>query len=265
MLFKKGLFDIFETMKNILQKPFIKKLLLILAAIIVTILVFDYLIFPWYVSSPEVTVPTVKGLSEEEAFERLEDANLEPVIGDTTYDVKFAKGLIVLQRPDAGEVVKEGRRIYLFLSGGEPLVMVPNLKGKSIRDAKFSLERIGLKLGRIEEIPSNNPKDMIFDQEFAEGTTLKKGSFVGIYISIGEGEGSVEVPDLVGKSLSEAEKMLTDNSLTIGKINYQRSFSLLPNTVLDQYPSKGNKVNPGDKVDLFVTKAAEPGEKEVIE
>jgi beta-lactam-binding protein with PASTA domain len=39
----------------------------------------------------------------------------------------------------------------------------------------------------------------------------------------------------------------------------------LPNTVLDQYPSKGNKLNPGDRVDLFVTKAAEPGEKEVVE
>jgi len=179
--------------------------------------------------------------------------------------VKFAKGTIILQKPAAGEIVKEGRRIYLFISGGEPLVMVPNLKGKSIRDAKFSLERIGLKLGRIEEVPSDNPKDMIFDQEYAEGTRLKKGSLVGIYISVGEGEGSVEVPDLVGKSLSEAEKILTENSLTIGKINYQRSFSLLPNTVLDQYPSKGNKVNPGDRVDLFVTKAAEPGEKEVIE
>jgi len=265
MLFKRGLFDIFGTMKNILQKPFVKKLLLILAAIIVIILIFNYFIFPWYVSSPEVKVPVVKGLTEEKAFEKLEDINLEPVIGDTTYDVEFAKGTIIFQRPSAGEIVKEGRRIYLFISGGEPLVMVPNLKGKSIRDAKLSLERIGLKLGRIEEIPSDNPKDMIFDQEFAEGTKMKKGSLVGIYISVGEGEGSVEVPDLVGKSLSEAEKILMDNSLTIGKINYQRSFSLLPNTVLDQYPSKGNKVNPGDSVDLFVTKAAEHGEKEVIE
>ncbi|HSP89064.1 MAG TPA: PASTA domain-containing protein [Ignavibacteriaceae bacterium] len=252
-------------MKNFLQKPFVKKILIILAAFIVVILVFDFLIFPWYVSSPEVTVPSVKGLSEEAAIEKLEDANLEPIVGDTTYDVKFAKGTIILQKPGAGDIVKEGRRIYLFISGGEPQVLVPNLKGKSIRDAKLSLERIGLKLGRIEEIPSDSPRDMIFDQEFSEGTRLKKGSLVGIYISVGEGEGSVEVPDLVGKSLAEAERILIENSLTVGKINYQRSFSLLPNTVLDQYPSKGNKINPGDQVDLFITKAAEPGEKEVIE
>ncbi len=252
-------------MKNILKKPLFKKLLLFLFGSIILVLIFDNLILPWYVSSPEVIVPGVKGLPEAQAIEKIENANLEAIIGDTTYDVEFAKGSIIFQRPSEGEKVKEGRRIYLFVSGGEPLVTIPNLKGKSVRDAKLSLERIGLKLGRIEEIPSDNPKDMIFDQEFAEGTTLKKGSFVGVYISAGEVEGTIEIPDLIGKSLSEAEKILTENSLTIGKINYQRSFSLLPNTVLDQYPSKGNKVNSGDHVDLFVTKAAEPGEKEVVE
>ncbi len=265
MLFKIRVFDIFNTMKNILAKPFIKKILLFLAAIIVLIIVLDNFIIPWYVSSPEVKVPAVKGLNEQEAIQQLENANLEPIISDTTYDEKFAKGTIILQKPLGGEVVKEGRRIYLFISGGEPVVLVPNLKGKSLRDAKLSLERVGLKIGRIEEVPSENPKNMIFDQEFTEGTKLKKGSSVGIYISQGETGGDIEIPDLVGKSLSEAEKILAEKSLEIGKINYQRSFSLLPNTVLDQYPSKGNLVEPGTPVDLFVTRAAEPGEREIVE
>jgi beta-lactam-binding protein with PASTA domain len=252
-------------MKNILAKPFVKKILLFLAALIVIIFIFDLFLIPWYVSSPEVTVPVVKGLSEQEAIEKLESVNLEPVVGDTTYDEKYAKGSIILQKPVGGEIVKEGRRIYLFISGGEPVVMVPNLKGKSLRDAKLTLERVGLKVGRIEEVASENPRDMIFDQEFAQGTKLKKGSMVGIYVSIGEGGGQIEVPDLVGKSLAEAERILADNSLILGKINYQRSFSLLPNTVLDQYPSKGNMVDAGEAVDLFVTRAADPGEKEVVE
>ncbi|MCW9096960.1 MAG: PASTA domain-containing protein, partial [Ignavibacteriaceae bacterium] len=59
-----------------------------------------------------------------------------------------------------------------------------------------------------------------------------------------------------GKSLSEAKKILADSSLVIGKINYQTSSTLLPNTILDQYPSSGNTLNPGDAVDLFATKAS---------
>lgn len=252
-------------MKNLLKKPWIRKLLLYFLAILAVIIILDNIVIPWYVSSPEVTVPDVKGLMEQEATKVLDDNNLEPVLGDTTYDIRYKKGSVILQKPESGEIVKEGRRIYLFISGGEPVVYVPKLKGKSIRDAKLTLERIGLKLGEIKEIPSDNPKDMIFDQELAEGTRIKKGSSVGVYISVGNMEGSITVPDLVGKSLAEAEKVLADSTLKVGKINYQRSFSLLPNTILDQYPSKGNKINPGDAVDLFVTKSADPGEKEMIQ
>jgi beta-lactam-binding protein with PASTA domain len=252
-------------MKNLLRKPLVRKLLLYFLVFIVIILALDNIIIPWYVSSPEVNVPDVKGLMEENATELLENNNLEPVLGDTTYDIRYAKGTVIFQKPEAGEIVKEGRRVYLFISGGEPVVYVPKLKGKSIRDAKLTLERIGLKLGDIKEIPSDNPKDMIFDQELAEGTRIKKGSSVDVYISVGKGEGSIIVPDLVGRSLAEAERILADSTLKVGKINYQRSFSLLPNTILDQYPSKGNRINPGGTVDLFVTKSAEPGEKEMIE
>ena len=217
----------------------------------------DNVIFPWYVSSSVEKIPNVIGKTESEAVDILNSQDLDPVIGDTTFDEKFPAGSIIFQRPGAGETVKEGRRVYLFISGGEPIVHVPKLTGKSIRDAKFSLERLGLKLGDVDQETSDYPKDMIYDQQFAEGTPVKKGESVKVTISLGRmQEGNIEVPDLIGKSLSEAEKILADSSLKIGKINYQPSFSLLPNTILDQYPSKGNKVNSGDSIDLFVTKTA---------
>ncbi len=77
----------------------------------------------------------------------------------------------VFQKPDAGAMVKEGRAVYLFVSGGDKIIPVPMLKGKSILDAKFALERLGLKLGRVERIPSSQPEDMIFDQQYEDGTS----------------------------------------------------------------------------------------------
>lgn len=251
-------------MKKFLQKPFVKKSLWTLFILIIIVLLMDNVVLPWYVSSPKEKVPDVVGKNQTEAVSLLESKDLEPVIGDTTYDEKFPEGSIIFQRPRAGETVKEGRRVYLFVSGGEPVVNVPDLKGKSVRDAKFSLERLGLKLGDVDQEPSSYPKDMIYDQEYAEGTPIKKGESVNVTVSIGTAQaGIIEVPDLIGKSLTEAEAILADSSLKVGKINYQQSFSLLPNTILDQYPSKGNKVNPGDAVDLFVTKTA--GENEIKE
>ena len=242
-------------MKNLLGKPFVRKTIFFLIGFIFVILLLNYLIIPWYVSSSETTVPNVVGMTDQEAIEMLESQGFETAIADTSYGLEYQKNTVFLQRPEAGDIVKEGRRIFIFVSGGEKTVYVPMLKGKTILDAKFALERIGLKLGRVDRNPSSKPEDMIFDQEYVEGTPLQQGEIVGITVSAGRGGGSVVVPDLIGKSLSEAQLVLNENDLTVGKINYQASATLLPNTVLDQYPSSGNKLNPSDAVDLFITKS----------
>lgn len=244
-------------MKNILQKPYIKKILIALGSFIVLILLLDNIILPWYVSSKEVVVPNVIGSYTDEAVTTLEKAGFSPIVSDTSYAENFQKDQIFLQKPEAGKVVKAGRVIYLFVSGGEQIVNVPILKGKSLVDARFALERVGLKMGYINEVPSNYPRDMIFDQQYVEGTPLKKGQSVSVTLSLGSVTGDIIVPDLIGKSLTLARMILSDSSLTIGKINYQISSTLLPNTILDQYPAPGNKLNAGEQVDLFVTKSGE--------
>jgi len=241
-------------MKNPLRLKLFRNILYILIGLILFVILLDNLLLPWYVSSPETTVPAVINMKESDAVTALEQAGFDVVISDTSYGTDYPAGTIFLQKPDAGKIVKEGRTIYLFVGGGDKIVNVPQLKGKSIVDAKFALERIGLKLGRVERIFSNQPEDMIFDQQFAVGTPLKQGEIVGITVSAGRGGGSIFVPDLIGKSLLDARLILSDSSLAVGKVNYQPSSTLLPNTILDQYPSSGNRLSAGDAVDLFVTK-----------
>ncbi|RPI65394.1 MAG: PASTA domain-containing protein [Ignavibacteriales bacterium] len=241
-------------MKKLLENPLAKKLLIFFGILISIILILDFILLPLYVSGSELSVPSVIGMTEQEAFETLEDAEFNPSIADTSFGVSLPPGRVFLQKPESGKLVKEGRTVFLFISGGEQVISVPLLKGKSVRDARLSLERIGLKLGVIEEIASTHPKDMVFDQQFAEGTGIRKGQSVGISVSIGKGAGEIVVPDLIGKSLTEATRILSDSTLTVGKVNYQISSTLLPNTVLDQYPAPGNKLNSGNTVDLFITK-----------
>lgn len=232
----------------------LKKLLIVFISILILFLVLDKIIMPFYVSSEEITIPSVIGKKETEAIDILESKGFEVFIADTIYGNEIPAGKIFMQRPDAGKVVKSGRTIYLFVSGGEKIVIVPSLKGKSVIDSKFSLERVGLKLGKVEYLQSNYPKDMVFDQQFIEGTKLKRGASINVFVSSGNLSGNIIVPDLVGKSLTEARQILIDSTLQVGKINYLISNTLLPNTVLDQYPVYGNKLKSGDKVDLFITK-----------
>jgi len=245
-------------MNKLLQNKVVKKLLYLLGGLLLLFLLFNYAFMPWLVYSPEVQVPKVVSMQKEKAMELLEQAGLNPIIGDTSYiEDGFPKNSIILQKPIAGETVKKGRRIFLVLSGGVPTTTVPSILGKSITNARFALERVGLQLGDINEVPSDNPKDIIVGQQFVAGVTLKKGNAVSVNVSAGQTEGAIETPNLIGKSLTEAEKILNESFLKVGKLNYQPSFDILPNTVKDQYPSPGSKLNQGDAVDLFVTKNVE--------
>jgi serine/threonine-protein kinase len=165
-------------MKKLLQNPIFRKILYSLLGFVVLILLLDNLIMPWVVSSPETKVPEVVGMQVSEAVNTLEAKGFEPLISDTSYGLKVPVGAVFFQKPDAGALVKEGRTVFLFISGGNKTIQVPVLKGKSVLDAKFALERLGLKLGRVERIPSSHPEDMIFDCKYEEGTILKQGEFV---------------------------------------------------------------------------------------
>jgi serine/threonine-protein kinase len=142
-------------------------------------------------------------------------------------------------------------------------VFVPQLGGRSPRDAKFALERYGLRLGAINYASSDlYPQNTIMNQSAAPGKELAKGSAVDIVVSKGRAVDQTTVPDLIGRSVSEAERMLSDVGLKRGNITYQASTNLLPNTVVDQFPRAGDSLVRGAGVDLFVVREASSKEEQ---
>jgi serine/threonine-protein kinase len=236
------------------KRPLWLKTLIVVGVFIAVVLILDNIVMPLYVAADEVTVPNVVGQQRDAAFSILNNAGLEGVNKEVVYDERYEKNSVIVQNPEGGKKVKEGRRVYLVVSGGESLVQMPQLRGKSLRDARFTLEQLGLKTGEITYVSSSTPKDVIVDQSYAAGTNINKGTEINISISKGGIRGDIVVPALIGKSLSEAEAILKENELRLGKINYQPSFDFLPNTVIDQVPSEGYMLNEGDAVTLFVTR-----------
>lgn len=237
---------------------------LVIAGIVVGVFVlFNYIIMPLYVSHGAIlVVPTVVGMPLEEARGLLLSRGFEPVQAETRPDAHAAVGTIVVQNPQADAKVKHGRRVYLTVSGGEVQVVVPQLRGRSSREAKFALERSGLRLGGVKYAPSESfPENTILEQTVAPGDKVSKGAAVGVVVSQGRSMEAMSVPDLVGKSLSEAEKILLQQGLSRGNIAYQSSYDLLPNTVVDQFPRGGESVARGQAIDLFVVEAGRPKEE----
>jgi len=251
-----------KKIKELLTKQRLKKALLIFASLIVLFFVFNELLMPWYVGQrEEVMVPSVIGKPKDEAVKILTTAGLEPHEGDVLNDPQYPLGSVISQNPIEGKFVRKNRRVYLTLSGGERHVEVPNLRGRTLRDAKFQLEREGLKLGQVAYEGSDEfPENTIIRQSVSPRQSIKRGKYVAVVVSRGRLSEKVAVPELLNKTLSEAKELLNSLGLQIGKVTYQSLPDVLPNTIVDQFPRAGELLLLDGTVDLFV--AQESAKKE---
>ncbi|MCZ7604380.1 MAG: PASTA domain-containing protein [Melioribacteraceae bacterium] len=240
---------------DFLNKKIIKYPIILIAAGIILLILFDKVFMPWYVSADEVIVPDFVGQPKVNAIEALKQLNLQPIEEGPKYDEQFPKDHVIFHIPEPGSKVKVGRRVYLYISGGEPLIKMPQLLGKTIRDAKITIERLGLEVDTVINVRSEFPARTVVEQNINEGEFVAKGKTITLKISIGPQLGMVRVPNLIAKSLTEAERMLRELSLRIGKKTYLASPNLLPNTIIDQYPSEDKLVNYGDSVDVVITQS----------
>lgn len=241
-------------MKKLSKKLFVIPAVVVLSFAVILIIL-DTIVLPIFVSAEEYTVPNVVGMQKDEAIRILSDLQLNPIVTTSRYDEKYPKDHVIFQKPFPKSTVKVGRRIYLTISGGEQIIEVPNLINKTIRDAQLTLERNGLVLGEIDSVESEFPPNVICEQEFLEGRQVTRGTAIGIKLSLGPRIGMIRVPNILGRSLNEAEKILKTNSLKIGIKTFITSTTLLPNTVIDQQPSEGELVPVSDSINVVLSQS----------
>ena len=240
---------------NKIKKP------LIISIVIVLVLFFliDNIIMPYYVQKGKTTkVPNIVGLPLEQAKAIVRKAGLEPKEAEYKTDKRYDIGTVTLQNPIADSEVKYGRGVYLTISGGEEHVDVPSLKGKSIREAAFNLERCGLKLGTVSYEPSEEIfANTVIRQDILPNTKVTNGSHINVIVSQGRTSDTHSVPDISLKTFNEAEKIIIDAGFRIGKITYQINLDILPNTILEQSPRSGEFAQIGSAIDLIVAQKTE--------
>jgi serine/threonine-protein kinase len=238
----------------------LRRYAIILGILVVVFFVMDDVIMPLYTAQGHTTtVPAVLGLSVDEAKAAVRKAGLVPHEAETRPDKNYKVGTVAFQNPPPDATVKYGRGVYLTISGGEILVGVPALRGKSLREATFTLERVGLRIGEVRYEPSDEIfMNTIISQSVDPERKVRSGSAIGVLVSQGKVGEQRAVPNLTGKSLTEARKLLVQAGFVVGTVSYQASLDLLPNTIIDQYPRPAEMARFGQAIDLFVAQKVEP-------
>lgn len=109
-------------------------------------------------------IPNVTGMKFDQAKKTLETQGFEVQIQDSVYSDTMPPLQVVKQFPEADNLVKVNRSVYLTINRSEaPVIKMPNLVSMSFRNANMVLRQYGLRL-----------EDTVFKPDFARNSVLEQ-------------------------------------------------------------------------------------------
>ncbi len=216
------------------------------------ILIMDWIVMPLYTRhGDEVEMPNITSMRFEEAMRPIQEAGFVLVKDEERYSKEHPSGYVIEQNPPPHSRVKPGRRVYVVVSRGEKRVLVPNLIGRSPRDAELLLRNQRLELGAVDQDFSNTYLlGEVMRQSVPAGAEVTTNTRVNITISSGSEPLQFIVPALVGRTFQAAEKLIKEAGLRVGNITYTIAPNLLPETIISQMPLPNAIVEKDSPVDL---------------
>jgi beta-lactam-binding protein with PASTA domain len=209
-------------------------------------------------------VPDFTDMSLEEATSLIEDRKFRHEIFDSHFVADKNPGVILDQHPLPGELVKKNRKIFFTINASSPgTIEMPSLVGITLREARIRLEAYGMKLGRLYyryDISEN----VVLEQQF-EGNKIEPndsivlGSSIDLVLGKGLANARRMVPDLIGKSVKEAEYIVSDATFHIGAVIEDNSIteaadSLQPFIFKQKPESHPDIKRPlGSTISLYIT------------
>ena len=139
------------------------------------------------------------------------------------------------------------------LTGHGSDVQVPDLIGRTVKNAAAILREEGLRLGpQTEQFSSVYPDGYIVAQNPEPLGNVKPGNEVSVAISFGR-EGLI-IPDLREVPYREAQVSLSRSGLRLGRISHANSSLTGKDRILATSPESGALAAPGSVVDLLVSR-----------
>ena len=112
--------------------------------------------------------PNLKGLTINEA-KGLVETNFKLIDMGEHYS-EFEKGQIYSQLPISQKHIKKGRPIKVWISKGMDTIILPDLKGKNMQDARVILSDLGIKVDRVSRTMESYTNNKIIGTDPSEGT-----------------------------------------------------------------------------------------------
>lgn len=136
--------------------------------------------------SDTVTVPDVRGMTQDQARSVLEGAGLSVGNVSTADDGSRAKDDVISTNPAQGQKVKKGDSVALVIASGK--VTVPTgLVGQNRSAVIAAIQEAGLQTNVVTQA-NEAAVDTVFGISPDEGSTQDRGAMITVYVSSGPGQ-----------------------------------------------------------------------------
>jgi beta-lactam-binding protein with PASTA domain len=206
-------------------------------------------------SSLTVTVPSFVGQTLPDANAEIERLKLSSAVVDHTTSDRYPKDVVIMQRPGAGEQVRQGRQVSFVISDGIIARLMPDLRYQSMREVQLDLSHAHLQLGKIAYVRSDLiPEGHVVSQNPAPLVSVHEGDVVSLAVSRGA-RLTIPVPDFVGLSIGEARALAARAGIKLGQIVWTPLGKDAPphGLVARQIPPPNAKIASFDPVALQVS------------
>jgi len=162
--------------KFIKSKSFFLQVGILIASVLILVFVLQWWLGFTTNHDQRIQVPNLNKMSLKDVESKLKELNLDfTVIDSASYNPNYPKRSVIEQTPEAGDFVKEKRKIYLTLNPSKYRdITIPDLNGRTKRQAMTQLQSIGFKIGEFSYIPDIG-KDVVRGLKY-KGNKLKPGS-----------------------------------------------------------------------------------------
>ena len=212
--------------KFLKSKSFFVNLGLVIVSFFVLLLLVFFLLKGYTRHGKEYLVPDISGRLIQEAEQMKEMSPFDIVIIDSIYQEETPSGTILSQEPVANSKAKRGRKIYLTIasfSGDE--VEMPSCVDMSLKLAVQTITDIGLRIGNINFVQGNIPNIVVAQQKggkaIRKSTKVKRGDIIDLVVEMTDTQTTTNMPDILGKTEEEAERLLWSAGLNVGKKEFE--------------------------------------------
>ena len=128
-------------------------------------------------------VPTVVGLSRDDAIVALRAANLD--IGQVIErPAPEARGTVLSSTPESGQQIPQGTPVELVVSTGPSELRMPDVVGRELFEVRATLEQLGLRIGETQyDSTSALPTGLVVSQTPTAGSPVTARDFISIRVS----------------------------------------------------------------------------------